>query len=90
MTRAAALQDPRFRPVSQDELEQISISISVLTPMTPVRPQEVQVGRDGLLIRYAGRSGVLLPQVPVELNWDREQYLDGPLPKGRAACGRMA
>jgi AmmeMemoRadiSam system protein B/AmmeMemoRadiSam system protein A len=77
MTRAAALQDPRFMPVSRDELDDISISISVLTPMVPVKPREVQVGRDGLLIRHAGRTGVLLPQVPVELNWDREQYLDG-------------
>ncbi len=76
MTRAAALEDPRFRPVAPDELDDISISISVLTPMTPVRPGQVKVGRDGVLIRMSGRAGVFLPQVPVEQGWDREQYLD--------------
>jgi uncharacterized protein (TIGR00296 family) len=44
--------------------------------MRAVRPEEVEVGRDGLLVSYAGRRGVLLPQVPVEHGWDRETFLD--------------
>jgi AmmeMemoRadiSam system protein A len=76
MARAAALEDPRFTPVGPDELEAIDVEISALTPMTPLRsPEDIEVGRHGLMIRHAGRSGLLLPQVPVEWGWDREDFL---------------
>jgi len=72
----AATRDSRFKPVSKDELEDITIEISVLSPLEPVDdPTTVQVGRDGLLIRWDGRSGLLLPQVPVEFGWDRVEFL---------------
>lgn len=73
---AAATEDPRFPPVSAGELSSLDIEISVLTPMTPIRAGEVEVGRHGLLVSQGGRRGLLLPQVPIELGWDRETFLD--------------
>lgn len=73
---AAAAEDPRFPPVSAGELPSIDLEISVLTPLAPIRAEEVEVGRHGLMISHGGRRGLLLPQVPVELGWDRETFLD--------------
>ena len=73
---AAATEDPRFPPVSVDELAVLDLEISVLTPLVPIRAEEVEVGRHGLMISHRGRRGLLLPQVPVELGWDRETFLD--------------
>ncbi len=75
MAVAAATEDPRFDPVSLEELAEIEIEISALGAIAPIRPQEVEVGRHGLLIRLGRRRGVLLPQVPVEHGWDRETFL---------------
>lgn len=75
MARAAALEDPRFSPVSIDELAALAIEISVLSPMFEIDPEAVVVGRHGLMITHNGRRGLLLPQVPVEWNWDRETFL---------------
>ena len=73
----AAVEDPRFNPVGASELPQISIEISVLTPMQLVDSLDsVQVGRDGLLIRMGRRSGLLLPQVASEFGWSRTQFLE--------------
>jgi len=77
MAALAALRDPRFEAVRPSELEDLQLEISLLSPPQPARPEEVQVGRDGLIIELNGRSGLLLPQVPGEMNWDREQFLDG-------------
>jgi AmmeMemoRadiSam system protein B/AmmeMemoRadiSam system protein A len=77
MAVQAAFHDPRFPPLSKTEFDSIDIEISVLTPMTIVEnPGEVEVGRDGLFIVRGYNSGLLLPQVPVENNWDRETFLD--------------
>lgn len=73
----AAIDDPRFPPVTADELPDLSIEISVLTPPQPIRPDDVEVGRHGLMIRSGPYVGLLLPQVPVEQGWDREAYLRG-------------
>ncbi len=73
---AAATEDPRFPPVSPIELPSLRIEISVLTPMFPIRPEEVEVGRHGLLVAQGRMRGLLLPQVPVEWGWDREAFLD--------------
>jgi AmmeMemoRadiSam system protein A len=73
---AAATEDPRFPPVSPGELPSLRIEISVLTPLFPLRPEEVEVGRHGLLVRQGRMRGLLLPQVPVEQEWDRETFLD--------------
>ncbi|MBN1435359.1 AmmeMemoRadiSam system protein B [Candidatus Fermentibacterales bacterium] len=78
MARAAALEDPRFPPIAEDELPDVEFEISVLSPMRLVDdPSAVRVGRDGLYIIHGSRSGVLLPQVPVELGWSRTQFLEG-------------
>lgn len=74
---SAATRDPRFPPLSLNELNAgTEIEISVLTPMQPVTsPEEVEVGRDGLLIQQGPRSGLLLPQVATEWGWDRDTFL---------------
>ena len=74
--RAAALDDPRFDPVTPAELSSLQLEISILSPLVDIAPQEVEVGRHGLLISRGGRRGLLLPQVAVEWNWDREQFLE--------------
>jgi AmmeMemoRadiSam system protein A len=74
----SALRDPRFRPVTPDELPTLDIEISVMTLLQPVAdPNEIVVGEDGLVIEAQGRSGLLLPQVAPEQGWDREQFLQG-------------
>jgi AmmeMemoRadiSam system protein A len=75
MAVAAATHDGRFTAVGPEELPGLTLEISALGPMRAVRPEEVEVGRDGLLVSCAGRRGVLLPQVPVEHGWDRETFL---------------
>lgn len=77
MARAAAFNDPRFPPLQQSEWPQIAIEISVLDAPSPCpNPDKIEIGRDGLILTYQGRSGVFLPQVPVEQGWNRQQYLD--------------
>jgi AmmeMemoRadiSam system protein A len=77
MAREAAFGDPRFPPLRPGELEQCHIEISALSPMTVCPdPQQVEVGVHGLYLTRGGRSGVLLPQVPVEQGWNRQEYLD--------------
>jgi AmmeMemoRadiSam system protein A len=76
MAAAAALQDPRFRPVLPAEVDSISLEISVLSPLRQVASaDEIVLGRDGVLVEYAGRTGVFLPQVAQETGWDRERFL---------------
>lgn len=75
MAVAAATRDGRFAPVSASELDSLRIEISVLSPLAPIDPADVEVGRHGLLLRCGDRRGVLLPQVPVEYGWDREAFL---------------
>ena len=75
MARQAALGDPRFMPVSVDEVEKISIEISVLSPMKPIKEEDVVPGRHGLYIRRGSRAGTLLPQVALEEGWDRVTFL---------------
>ena len=74
--RRAAFDDPRFPPLSLQELAACDIEISVLTPPQRVSdPSEIEVGRDGLILECRGRSGLLLPQVATEWGFDREQFL---------------
>lgn len=72
---AAAFEDPRFDPVDETEAPHLSIEISVLTVPKAISPDEVVVGRHGLIIGQYGRRGLLLPQVPLEYGWDRETFL---------------
>lgn len=72
----SATDDPRFRPMVHAELADTHIEISVLTPLRLANsPDEVQVGRHGVMVRRGGRSGLFLPQVPTEQGWDRDEYL---------------
>jgi AmmeMemoRadiSam system protein A len=74
--RAAAFEDARFCPVGIEEAPQLKIELSILSPPLPISPEEVEVGRHGLLIGMAGQRGLLLPQVPTERNWDRITFLE--------------
>lgn len=74
----AATNDPRFPPLAADELPEVTVSVSALTPPTelsPVDPEAVVIGRDGLIIQRGNRSGLLLPQVAVDRDWDGRTFL---------------
>jgi AmmeMemoRadiSam system protein B/AmmeMemoRadiSam system protein A len=76
MTVSAASRDMRFRPVRSDEVKDISIEISVLSPLKLIKaPGEIEVGRHGLYIVKDGNSGLLLPQVATHYKWTREEFL---------------
>ncbi len=77
MALQAAFGDRRFPGLRRDELDEIEIEISVLTPFAPVAgPEAIRVGRDGVVLRKSGKSAVFLPQVATEQGWNREQMLD--------------
>jgi uncharacterized protein len=72
----AAFRDPRFSPLTPDELPEIHLEISVLTPFRKVEDvEEIVPGRDGLLVRRGRNAGLLLPQVASEYGWDRDTFL---------------
>lgn len=72
----AAFRDPRFYPLRHDELTDVQIEISVMSPIVAVASvEEIEVGRDGLIVRRGARAGLLLPQVATEYGWDREAFL---------------
>ena len=72
----AAVRDSRFPPVSPEELKDLSVEISVLSPLERINnPRRIRVGKHGLIISKNGKKGLLLPQVPVENNWSREEFL---------------
>ena len=76
MARAAAFEDPRFMPVTADELADIDIEISVLTPMRRIESlDEFELHRHGIYIRKGYRSGTFLPQVADEVNWTKEEFV---------------
>jgi len=74
--RAAAFEDSRFDPVTIDEARKLEIELSILSPPQPIAANDIEVGRHGLLISMAGRRGLLLPQVPIEHDWDRTTFLE--------------
>jgi AmmeMemoRadiSam system protein A len=74
--RSAAFDDTRFYPLTAAEAPDLQISLSILSALHPVRPEDVEVGRHGLMISLAGHRGLLLPQVPVEHQWDRVVFLE--------------
>ena len=73
--RAAAFDDTRFLPLRFEELRQLQVSVSILSPIQPIEPEQIVIGRHGLLITMGGHRGLLLPQVPAERNWSRETFL---------------
>jgi len=74
--RAAALQDSRFERIEASALKEVEVELSVLSPSRPIAPEEVVVGRHGLLIELGGRRGLLLPQVAREHGLDRLGFLN--------------
>ena len=74
--RGAAFDDTRFAPVSSKEALELGVSINVLSRLGSIRPEEVEIGRHGLVISLGANRGLLLPQVPVEHNWDRMTFLE--------------
>lgn len=79
---SSAFSDPRFPPLEMEEMKEVRVEVSVLSPPEPIRvkdpkeyPQHVKVGRDGLIVEWRGFSGLLLPQVAVEWNWDSQEFL---------------
>ncbi len=79
---AACCSDPRFRPMTEDELGSVVFEVSVLGPIREAKPRdprellgEVSVGVHGIIVERSIYSGLLLPQVPVEYCWDTEEYL---------------
>lgn len=79
---ASAVEDPRFPPVSPEELDSLVIDVSVLTPPKPIDvedkamlPSRIKIGRDGLIVERGFHRGLLLPQVAVEEKWDPEMFL---------------
>jgi AmmeMemoRadiSam system protein A len=74
--RAAAFEDTRFRPVTLPEASQLEIELSILSPPQAIAVEAIEIGRHGLLISMAGQRGLLLPQVPIEHNWDRTTFLE--------------
>ena len=76
MAVSASSEDPRFRPVQPDELKSIHIEISVLSPPRKAEsPEEIVVGKHGVIVKQGMRQGVFLPQVAPEQGWDRETML---------------
>lgn len=78
---SAATQDPRFPPVSLDEMDDIVVEVTILTPPEKLEvdpkelPKHIEIGRHGLMVKYRFYSGLLLPQVAVEYNMDAEEFL---------------
>lgn len=78
----AATADPRFPPVTLQEMDNIIVEVSVLTPLQLIKvnnpkeyPKNIRIGIDGLVIECGWNKGLLLPQVPVEWGWDCEEFL---------------
>jgi len=77
MVRAAAFNDPRFPPLSAEELKDLDIEISVLTPLKQISDiNQIEIGVHGLLIERQHCCGLLLPQVATEWGWDRIKFLE--------------
>jgi uncharacterized protein len=71
----SALEDPRFSPMETEDLSGLQIEVSLLSPMERIQPEQVEIGKHGLLVEHGYRRGLLLPQVAVEHHLDREQFL---------------
>ncbi len=84
---SSALDDPRFPPVVLEELPDVRFEISSLSEPRPIEPEDVEVGRHGLLLQSESGGGLLLPQVAVHAFWDREDFLEGVCTKAGLTPG---
>jgi len=88
MAEAAAFRDPRFSPVTEKELSELDIEISVLTPLKKITDvNEIEVGKHGIYIKKGWYSGLLLPQVATEYGWDRKTFLEHTCQKAGLPSG---
>lgn len=71
----AALRDPRFSPLREEELSSLEVEVSLLSPPAPILAAQVELGRHGLIVAKGQRRGLLLPQVAIEHKLSREQFL---------------
>ncbi|MEG8946679.1 AmmeMemoRadiSam system protein B [Rosettibacter firmus] len=77
MALQAAFNDTRFRPLTKEELNQIEIEISVLTPFTKIKSaDDIVLGRDGVIVKKGNKQAVFLPQVATETGWSKEEFLN--------------
>ncbi len=77
MAISAAVDDPRFPPLSAQEVDQVTIEITLLSKLLRVKSlTDIIIGKHGLLIRYKTKQGLFLPQVAVENQWSRQQFLE--------------
>ena len=77
MARAAAFEDPRFPQVTKTEFSDVSVEISIMGSLSLCPdPEQIEIGRHGLIMQRGHNSGLLLPQVPVEWEWDRKTFLE--------------
>jgi uncharacterized protein len=74
--KSAALEDPRFDPVRPDEVADIDIELSVLSPAVPIAIDQIEAGKHGLIVSNGWRRGVLLPQVATEYGWQSLRFLE--------------
>lgn len=89
MAAEAAVHDPRFRPVSPDEFADIDIEVSVLSHFEKITDiNKIEVGKHGLFIKQGFYQGLLLPQVAIEYNWSREEFIEHTCSKAglRSGC----
>jgi len=87
MAEAVTAEDPRFAPVRADELDGMEVEVSVLSPLRAIAPDEVEPGRDGLMIRRGRYAGLLLPQVATEYHMDRLAFLEALCQKALLPAG---
>jgi len=76
LAHSAALRDPRFAPVAADELPELKIEISLLSPPFPIQPEELKPGEHGLAVSLGFRQGVLLPGVAAKRYWSQDKFLE--------------
>lgn len=74
--RAAALEDPRFRPVEAHELREIEIELSILSALEIIAPDRIEIGRHGVMVTHGATRGVLLPQVADQYRWNAVRFLE--------------
>ncbi len=74
--RGAAFEDTRFFPLTRQEFAEVTVSLSILSALQPIRPEEIEIGKHGLVVKLGSRRGLLLPQVPVEQGWDPMTFLE--------------
>ncbi|MCK4558549.1 MAG: AmmeMemoRadiSam system protein A [Calditrichia bacterium] len=88
MSLAAAFEDPRFPPIEKDEIKDIEIEISVLSPLETISDtSQIEIGRHGIIIEKGLMRGLLLPQVATDYNWDVQTFLEQTCQKAGLPAG---